>query len=82
MNTDQNLSSSLLSVCIRVHLWFLLTYFARAANNCSRIARNWFFTHASIIGGIILRVQDQLIDASVKNQLRAMREQLLAARAK
>jgi F-type H+-transporting ATPase subunit delta len=36
----------------------------------------------SIIGGLILRVQDQLIDASVKNQLRAMREQLLAARPK
>ena len=36
----------------------------------------------SIVGGMILRVQDQLIDASVKNQLRAMREQLLAARPK
>jgi F-type H+-transporting ATPase subunit delta len=40
------------------------------------------YVDESIIGGIILRVQDQLIDASVRNQLRAMREQLLAARAK
>lgn len=36
----------------------------------------------SIIGGLVLRVQDQLIDASVKHQLEAMREQLLAARPK
>jgi len=36
----------------------------------------------SIVGGLILRVQDQLIDASVRSQLRAMREQLLAARPK
>lgn len=40
------------------------------------------YVDESIIGGLILRVQDQLIDASVKNQLRAMREQLLAARPK
>jgi F-type H+-transporting ATPase subunit delta len=32
----------------------------------------------SIIGGMILRIRDQLIDASVRYQLRAMREQLLA----
>src|SRR5215213_3575774 len=38
------------------------------------------YVDESIIGGLILRVQDKLIDASVKNQLRAMREQLLAAR--
>lgn len=36
----------------------------------------------SIIGGLVLRVQDRLIDASVKYQLEAMREQLLAARPK
>jgi len=36
----------------------------------------------SIIGGLVLRVQDQLIDASVKYQLEAMRSQLLAARPK
>jgi F-type H+-transporting ATPase subunit delta len=35
-----------------------------------------------IIGGMILRVQDKLIDASVKHQLQAMKEQLLAARPK
>lgn len=40
------------------------------------------YVDESIIGGMILRVQDRLIDASVKNQLRAMREQLLAARPK
>ncbi|MGH7214023.1 MAG: ATP synthase F1 subunit delta [Tepidisphaeraceae bacterium] len=32
----------------------------------------------SIIGGLVLRVGDKLIDASVKYQLQAMREQLLA----
>ena len=40
------------------------------------------YVDESIVGGMILRVQDQLIDASVKSQLRAMREQLLAARPK
>ena len=34
----------------------------------------------SIIGGLVLRVQDRLIDASVRYQLQAMRERLLAAR--
>src|SRR2546423_1320180 len=34
----------------------------------------------SIIGGLMLRIQDQLIDASVRYQLQAMKEQLLAAR--
>jgi F-type H+-transporting ATPase subunit delta len=33
----------------------------------------------SIIGGLVLRVQDKLIDASVKSQLAAMKHQLLAA---
>src|SRR4051812_12333011 len=33
----------------------------------------------SIIGGLLLRVQDKLIDASVRSQLNAMREQLLAS---
>jgi F-type H+-transporting ATPase subunit delta len=33
----------------------------------------------SIIGGLILRVQDKLIDASVKTQIAALRTQLLAA---
>jgi F-type H+-transporting ATPase subunit delta len=40
------------------------------------------YVDESIIGGLILRVQDRLIDASVKSQLRAMRDQLLAARPK
>jgi F-type H+-transporting ATPase subunit delta len=34
----------------------------------------------SIIGGIVLRVQDQLIDGSVRAQLAAMRQKLLAGR--
>jgi F-type H+-transporting ATPase subunit delta len=34
----------------------------------------------SIIGGLIIRVQDKLIDASVKTQIQKLREQLLAAR--
>jgi F-type H+-transporting ATPase subunit delta len=33
----------------------------------------------SIIGGLVLRVQDKLIDASVKSQLASMKHQLLAA---
>jgi F-type H+-transporting ATPase subunit delta len=36
----------------------------------------------SLIGGMMLRVQDKLIDASVRSQLQAMREQLLANRPK
>ena len=34
----------------------------------------------SIIGGLILRVQDKLIDASVKTQIQRLREQLLASK--
>jgi len=40
------------------------------------------FVDDSIIGGLTLRVEDKLIDASVKYQLEAMKEQLLAARPK
>ena len=36
----------------------------------------------SIIGGLILRVQDRLIDTSVKQQLQSIRKQLLASRPK
>lgn len=32
-----------------------------------------------IIGGLVLRIQDQLIDASVRHQLEAMKDRLLAA---
>jgi F-type H+-transporting ATPase subunit delta len=35
-----------------------------------------------IIGGLVLRVEDRLIDASVRYQLEAMRERMLAARRK
>jgi F0F1-type ATP synthase delta subunit len=32
-----------------------------------------------IIGGMIVRVRDRMIDASVRHQLKAMQEKLLAA---
>jgi F-type H+-transporting ATPase subunit delta len=38
------------------------------------------YVDESIIGGMILRVGDKLIDASVKSQLESMRRQLLNAR--
>lgn len=38
------------------------------------------YVDESIIGGLLIRVEDQLLDASVKAQLRAIRRQLLAAR--
>ena len=37
------------------------------------------YVDESIIGGLILRVQDQLIDASVKHQLEAMKHKLMNA---
>jgi F-type H+-transporting ATPase subunit delta len=37
------------------------------------------YVDESIIGGLVLRVQDKLIDASVRYQLETMRRQLLAA---
>lgn len=37
------------------------------------------YVDESIIGGMVLRVQDKLIDASVKTQLAAMKQQLLAS---
>src|SRR3954469_22519559 len=36
------------------------------------------YVDESIIGGLVLRVQDKLIDASVKTQIHKLREQLLA----
>jgi F-type H+-transporting ATPase subunit delta len=38
------------------------------------------YVDPSLIGGLMLRVQDQLIDGSVRAQLSAMRRQLLGAR--
>jgi F-type H+-transporting ATPase subunit delta len=38
------------------------------------------YVDESIIGGLVLRVQDKLIDASVRSQLQTMKRQLLAAR--
>jgi F-type H+-transporting ATPase subunit delta len=40
------------------------------------------YVDESIIGGLILRVEDRMINASVKYQLEAMRQQLLASRSK
>ncbi len=36
----------------------------------------------SIIGGLVLRVEDRLIDASIRSQLRSIRQKLLAGRPK
>ena len=38
------------------------------------------YVDESLIGGMLLRVQDQLIDASVKSQLQAIKLKLLSAR--
>ena len=38
------------------------------------------YVDEAIIGGVVLRVQDQLIDGSVRAQLTAMRQKLLGAR--
>lgn len=38
------------------------------------------YVDESIIGGLVIRVEDRLIDASVRAQLRAVRRKLLAAR--
>jgi len=38
------------------------------------------YVDESIIGGLVLRVEDKLIDASVRSQLETMKRQLLAAR--
>jgi len=40
------------------------------------------YVDESLIGGILVRVEDRLLDASVRAQLRAVRRQLLAARPK
>jgi F-type H+-transporting ATPase subunit delta len=40
------------------------------------------YVDESIIGGVVLRVEDRLLDASVRAQLRAIKRQLLAARPK
>lgn len=38
------------------------------------------YVDESIIGGVVLRVQDKLIDASVRHQLETLRRRMLAAR--
>jgi F-type H+-transporting ATPase subunit delta len=40
------------------------------------------YVDESIIGGLVLRLEDRLMDASVRAQLKAIRRQLLAARRK
>jgi F-type H+-transporting ATPase subunit delta len=37
------------------------------------------YVDENILGGIVLRVEDKLLDASARSQLRAMKERLLAA---
>ena len=39
------------------------------------------YVDESILGGLVLRVQDKLIDASVRQQLKAMHDRLLSRRA-
>jgi F-type H+-transporting ATPase subunit delta len=52
---------------------------ARVSKALGRNAVVQQYVDESIIGGLVLRVQDKLIDASVRQQLEAMRRQLLAA---
>jgi len=40
------------------------------------------YVDESIIGGLVLRLEDRLLDASVRAQLKSIRRQLLAARRK
>jgi F-type H+-transporting ATPase subunit delta len=40
------------------------------------------YVDESIIGGMILRVQDQLIDGSIRTQLKTIRQRMIAARPK
>jgi F-type H+-transporting ATPase subunit delta len=40
------------------------------------------YVDESIIGGLLLRVQDKLIDSSVRSQLQALKHQMLASRPK
>ena len=40
------------------------------------------YVDESIIGGLLLRVQDKLIDSSVKSQLQSLKTQMLASRPK
>jgi F-type H+-transporting ATPase subunit delta len=40
------------------------------------------YVDESIIGGLVLRVQDRLIDASVRSQLQSLKKQMMAARPK
>jgi F-type H+-transporting ATPase subunit delta len=40
------------------------------------------YVDESIIGGMVLRIQDRLLDASVRAQLQALRRKLLSAKHK
>jgi F-type H+-transporting ATPase subunit delta len=51
----------------------------RVSNALGRNAVVHQYVDEGIIGGLVLRVQDKLIDASVRFQLEQMRRQLLAA---
>ncbi|MDP9173698.1 MAG: ATP synthase F1 subunit delta [Planctomycetota bacterium] len=52
----------------------------RVSTSLKRDAIVHQYVDPSIIGGLMMRVQDQLIDGSVKAQLDAMRRQLLSSR--
>ena len=54
----------------------------RVGNAIGRNAVDHQYVDESIIGGLVLRVQDKLIDASVKHQLETIRRQMLQAAAK
>jgi F-type H+-transporting ATPase subunit delta len=54
----------------------------RVSQSLGRNAIVHQYVDEDIIGGLVLRVEDRLIDASVRYQLEAMRERLLAARRK
>jgi F-type H+-transporting ATPase subunit delta len=53
---------------------------ARISQSLGREAVVHTYVDDSIIGGMILRVGDKLIDASVKNQLQSIKAKLLAAK--
>jgi F-type H+-transporting ATPase subunit delta len=52
----------------------------RISQALNRDAVTHQYVDESIIGGLLIRVEDRLIDASVRHQLAAMKEKLLASR--
>ena len=52
----------------------------RVGSALKRDAVVYQYVDPSVIGGLVIRVEDRLLDASVRAQLRAIRRQLLAKR--